>query len=94
VQLASGNVIARQPLLIALLRALDRELTRLEANSPDLLDRFTKLSTWVRGKRVHVPEQGGYTGRTAGLDERGFLLVDCDDGIRRTVLSGGVREAE
>ena len=28
------------------------------------------------GKRVQVPEEGGYTGVTAGLDARGFLLVD------------------
>jgi len=89
----TGHELSRQALLLALLRALDHELTLLETNSPDLLARFTGLSTWVRGKRVHVPEQGGYTGRTAGLDERGFLLVDSDDGIRRTVLSGGVREA-
>jgi BirA family biotin operon repressor/biotin-[acetyl-CoA-carboxylase] ligase len=41
---------------------------------------------------VHVPEQGGYTGTTAGLDARGYLLVDAEDGTRRTVLSGGVRE--
>jgi len=40
-----------------------------------------------------VPEQQGYTGTTAGLDSRGFLLVDADDGSRRTVLSGGVRES-
>jgi BirA family biotin operon repressor/biotin-[acetyl-CoA-carboxylase] ligase len=32
-------------------------------------------------------------GTTAGLDARGFLLVDADDGTRRTVLSGGVRQA-
>jgi BirA family transcriptional regulator, biotin operon repressor / biotin---[acetyl-CoA-carboxylase] ligase len=92
-RLATGQQVSRQALLVALLRALDHELTLLETRSPDLLARFTELSTWARGKRVHVPEQGGYTGRTAGLDERGFLLVDSDDGIRRTVLSGGVREA-
>jgi BirA family biotin operon repressor/biotin-[acetyl-CoA-carboxylase] ligase len=92
-RLAAGHDVSRQALLLALLRALDHELTLLETNAPDLLQRFAALSTWVCGKRVHVPEQGGYTGRTAGLDERGFLLVDCDDGIRRTVLSGGVREA-
>jgi BirA family biotin operon repressor/biotin-[acetyl-CoA-carboxylase] ligase len=93
-RLVTGRGVSRQALLVALLRALDHELTLLETNSPDLLTRFSALSSWVRGKRVRVPEQGGYTGRTAGLDERGFLLVDCDDGVRRTVLSGGVREAE
>jgi BirA family biotin operon repressor/biotin-[acetyl-CoA-carboxylase] ligase len=93
-RLAAGKNISRQALLIALLRAMDHELTLLETNATGLLERFTETSTWVCGKRVGVPEQGGYTGQTAGLDERGFLLVDCDDGVRRTVLSGGVRATE
>jgi BirA family biotin operon repressor/biotin-[acetyl-CoA-carboxylase] ligase len=88
--------VAREPLLIALLRQIDIELMRLEGtsllNGKNLLERFTQYSTWVSGKRVHVPEQGGYTGTTAGLDSRGFLLVQADDGTQRTVLSGGVRE--
>jgi BirA family biotin operon repressor/biotin-[acetyl-CoA-carboxylase] ligase len=91
-RIASGRAQSRQVLLVALLRALDYELTQLEAQQPDLLARFTAASSWVRGKRVRVPEQGGYTGTTAGLDARGFLLVDADDGAQRTVLSGGVRE--
>ena len=91
-RIATGHSVSRQSLLIALLRALDQELTLLETNAPHLLERFTAASTWVSGKRVHVPEQGGYTGTTAGLDARGFLLVNLDDGTQRTVLSGGVRE--
>jgi BirA family biotin operon repressor/biotin-[acetyl-CoA-carboxylase] ligase len=100
VRLVTGNPQHRQSVLITLLRALDRELTLLEeANAPgangeqeSVLDRFTKASEWVHGRRVGVPEQGGYTGTTAGLDSQGFLLVDADDGTRRTVLSGGVRD--
>jgi len=85
----------RAPILIALLRRLDTELRALERPSSraraQLLQRFTAASSWVHGKRVQVPEQGGYTGTTIGLDDRGFLLVQSDDGPRRTVLSGGVR---
>jgi len=96
--LESELSVFTEPLLMELLRQLDIELARLERgpffDGSNLVQRFTEFSTWANGKRVHVPEQGGYTGRTAGLDERGFLLVDCDDGTRRTVLSGGVREAE
>jgi BirA family biotin operon repressor/biotin-[acetyl-CoA-carboxylase] ligase len=88
--------VSRQPLLVGLLRQLDIELMRLEGTSmfsgSNLLQRFTERSSWVSGKRVQVPEQGGYTGTTAGLNPQGFLLVDADDGIQRTVLSGGVRE--
>jgi BirA family biotin operon repressor/biotin-[acetyl-CoA-carboxylase] ligase len=39
-----------------------------------------------------VPEDGGYTGVSAGLDLRGFILVYDENGVKRTVLSGGVRE--
>jgi len=97
-QLEGAHNVSRQTLLIAFLRALDRELDELDreyaglGSEPGLLMRFAEASTWARGKRVQVPEEGGYTGLTAGLDRRGFLLVDGDDGVRRTVLSGGVRE--
>ena len=91
-RLATGYQQSRNALLLALLRALDFELTQLETKQHDLLARFTTASTWVRGKHVHVPEQGGYDGITVGLDARGFLLVDTVDGTRRTVLSGGVRD--
>ena len=87
-----GESQSRNTLLIAILRALDFELTQLETHRSDLLARFAAASTWVRGKRVRVPEQGGYTGITAGLNPDGFLQVDVDDGTRRTVLSGGVRD--
>ncbi len=89
---------SRQQLLIALLTTLDTSVRQLEdafARRDDdagPLARLTEASTWLRGKRVAVPEDGGYTGTTAGLDARGFLLVDTDDGVRRTVRSGGVRE--
>ena len=92
-RIATGAPQSRNALLIALLRALDFELTQLEAREPNLLARFTAASTWVHGKRVHVPEHGGYTGTTAGLDRNGYLLVNADDHTQRTVLSGGVREA-
>jgi BirA family biotin operon repressor/biotin-[acetyl-CoA-carboxylase] ligase len=91
-RIATGQEQSRNALIIALLRALDFELTQLETNAPDLLARFTAASTWVQGKRVRVPEQGGYTGITAGLDPHGYLLVNADDHTQRTVLSGGVRE--
>ena len=87
-----GEKIEREIVLAALLRALDRELDLLsQINSENLLKRFSDASSWVRGRRVQVAEQGGYSGVTAGLDAHGFLLVNCDDGKQRTVLSGGVR---
>ncbi len=90
-RLQTGRGWAREAVLSALLCALDGELQRLEADAMDVLDRFAAASTWVRGTRVHVDEGSGYNGVTAGLDAKGFLLVDRDDGVRQTVLSGGVR---
>jgi BirA family transcriptional regulator, biotin operon repressor / biotin---[acetyl-CoA-carboxylase] ligase len=87
----------RELILIEFLRAMEKELSFLEAElsrtptQPTLLKRFAASSTWVRGKRVSVDEAGGYTGVTDGLDARGFLRVAGDDGVLHTVLSGGVR---
>ncbi len=97
----------RQRLLTALLERLSVHLLALErqyagtalewpdAGTPQasgILAKLEEASTWLRGKRVRVPEEGGYTGTTAGLDPSGFLLVEGDDGVRHTVRSGGVRE--
>ena len=80
----------------ALLHAFDGEYRQLLANPPAALQsaisRFEKQSSYARGKRVLVDEQGGYEGTTDGLDARGFLRVRTGSGIR-TVLSGGVRPA-
>jgi BirA family biotin operon repressor/biotin-[acetyl-CoA-carboxylase] ligase len=93
-RLETGAVTRREPLLVLLLRSLERELQQLNDDEhSDLLARFTAASSWAAGKRVHVDEGGGYTGTTAGLDARGFLQVLGDDGVPRTVLSGGVRDA-
>jgi BirA family transcriptional regulator, biotin operon repressor / biotin---[acetyl-CoA-carboxylase] ligase len=100
--LASGRPQYRQPLLIALLRSLEDEIHALETSRPigsDILARIPEASSWVRGKEVTVTEHGdeptaanSFSGVTAGLDSRGFLLVETSAGTR-TVLSGGVRAA-
>lgn len=87
----------RQPLLEELLQHLDRHVQEMEAEGAGaygahLLAQLSEASTWVAGKRVQVAEAGGYTGVTAGLNREGFLLINSDDGVQRTVLSGGVRE--
>jgi BirA family biotin operon repressor/biotin-[acetyl-CoA-carboxylase] ligase len=96
-RLEAGREIAREELLIGILRRLSEEVDGLvqtesfTAACAEILRRLEAKSTWIRGKHVFVDEAEGYTGLTAGLDEKGFLLVRTDDGLRR-VLSGGVRE--
>jgi BirA family biotin operon repressor/biotin-[acetyl-CoA-carboxylase] ligase len=85
-RLASGQIHAREPILAALLRAVDRWTT---SPLPEVLAEFSRRSSYVRGRRVSV--DGTATGTTAGLDPQGFLLLDCDNGQTIRVLAGGVR---
>jgi BirA family biotin operon repressor/biotin-[acetyl-CoA-carboxylase] ligase len=95
--------LRREPLVAAILIALDEEIRRLTSPGFDPTGNnleLTNASSWISGKRVRVeardPTPGdptpGYTGITAGLDPQGFLLVAGDDGQVHTVLSGGLRE--
>ena len=91
--------LSRQRLLISLLLKLEQEVNALTGEGAvqarqSLLLRLEASSTWIRGKRVTVGEEQPFTGVTEGLDARGFLQVRTDAGKLRTVLSGGVREAE
>jgi len=94
----SGRHWPRQQLLAALLRAVERETAALIPGKVDtaaksILHRLEGASSWVRGKRVTVEEDGGYSGVTDGLDARGFLRVKTADGVRM-VFSGGVRAVD
>jgi BirA family biotin operon repressor/biotin-[acetyl-CoA-carboxylase] ligase len=93
VQIETGKMWSRGELLVAVLRSLEAEyqygLDRDGTHS--LPARVESISTFARGKHVHVDEAGGYIGVTDGLDSQGFLKVRTRNGVR-TVLSGGVRE--
>lgn len=94
-RIAGGREWSRVKLTASLLQSLDREYRALNSGNlaaarADIFRRFEQVSSYVRGKQVTVDENGGYEGITAGLDERGFLLVQTASGIR-TVLSGSVR---
>ena len=55
--------------------------------------RMEQASTWIRGRQVVVHGPQACTGVTAGLDERGFLLVRTAGGLV-TVQTGGMRAVE
>jgi BirA family biotin operon repressor/biotin-[acetyl-CoA-carboxylase] ligase len=89
--LATGSRQDVMALAAALLQFFDREYRGLKNHGLQaLLARFEGRSSYARGRRVSVGEEGGYEGVTDGLDQRGFLRVKTSDGIR-TVLSGTVR---
>ena len=97
-RIETGRSWPRQEILVALLHSLHREAVALAEDTSveareRLLARLERSSSWIRGKSVTVDEGGGFSGTTAGLDARGFLLVKTADGVK-TVLSGGVRAQE
>ncbi len=92
-RLVSGKEWSRVELAAALLKSLDREYRKVvdEPNArASIVRRFAEHSSSVRGRNVHIEENGGFDGVTEGLDERGFLQVRTARGMR-TVLSGTVR---
>jgi BirA family biotin operon repressor/biotin-[acetyl-CoA-carboxylase] ligase len=93
-RLTTGSEWSRVEVAAALLKSLHREyrllLDQKDARQSILL-RFTEQSSWVRGKRVRIEENGSkIEGSTEGLDERGFLQVRTIQGLQ-TILSGTVR---
>jgi BirA family biotin operon repressor/biotin-[acetyl-CoA-carboxylase] ligase len=92
-RLTTGSEWSRMEVCAALLKSLDREYRGLLSNGDaqaDILRRFEERSSSVRGRKVHVEENGGFDGTTEGLDSRGFLRVRTQEGLR-IVYSGTVR---
>lgn len=87
--------VHRRPLLVSLLKSLEREaLGLLDPGAiVTIPNRVAEASTWVRGRRVEVHGPQACTGVTAGLDENGFLLVSTNEGTVR-VQTGGIRAVE
>jgi len=93
--LESGRRISRQPLLVCLLKSLEREAVGMlvPAAVTTIPARVEAASTWIGGRRVEVHGPQACSGTTAGLDEHGFLLVQTDDELV-TVQTGGIRAAK
>lgn len=93
--LAAGCRVSRGALLVALLKSLEREAAGLAdpATAAAVPARMERASSWMRGRGVTVHGPQACTGRTAGLEEHGFLLVETPAGLV-TVQTGGIRAAE
>jgi BirA family biotin operon repressor/biotin-[acetyl-CoA-carboxylase] ligase len=90
----------RVEIAAALLESLDREYRILQAEiasgaAESIIRRFEQCSSYAKDANVFVHEQAdpnvGYTGRTLGLDSRGFLRIETDSGVK-TLINGGVRK--
>ncbi len=94
-RLGVGRAVSRLDLLAALLRSLERAYARLtEAGGrAGLVNEFEGRSSFARGRRVSVEENGTrVTGSTAGLDDSGYLLLKRDDsGALEPIYTGQIR---
>jgi BirA family biotin operon repressor/biotin-[acetyl-CoA-carboxylase] ligase len=90
--LEANRHIARQDLLLALLKSLQQEALALAQPdaAKEVTARVEKASTWIRGRRVEVHGPQACNGVTAGLDENGFLRVATAEGFT-IVQTGGLR---
>jgi BirA family biotin operon repressor/biotin-[acetyl-CoA-carboxylase] ligase len=91
--LLAGASVAREELLIALLRAIDEACELLITHgTPAILAAFVRASSYAAGRRVRFEREGAtIEGVTRGLDASGFLLVREDNGRESTIFAGGVR---
>ena len=101
-RMETGTEWSRVELCSALLKSLDREYRSLiedRGAREAILRRFEESSSSVRGRKVAIlmngeemngEKNGGLTGVTEGLDERGFLRVRTAEKLI-TLVSGTVR---
>jgi BirA family biotin operon repressor/biotin-[acetyl-CoA-carboxylase] ligase len=86
-RLESGREQSKEALLEAVLGWVEHYAAISRA---DIIREFETRSSYARGMRVVVE---GIEGVTEGLDESGFLILRRADGVRTTILAGGVRPA-
>lgn len=92
-RIETGCDFVRDVVLDALLRHSERYYDMfLERGAPAVIDAFSRMSTYVRGRRV-VVDAGDRVldGVTAGLNDAGLLLLETADRCVETVLTGDVR---
>lgn len=94
-QEAAGHPVAREPLLVALLRRLALHYQLLQTGGDDA--RRTVRASWrdrlgMLGSRVTIRQQGGatFSGLAEDVSSDGALLLRLDDGTLRTVTWGDV----
>ncbi len=92
----TGVEWARDVVLESILAELEKSYDMfLERGPSAVVEAFTRASSYAKGRRVEVESVAqSIRGVTAGLDERGILLVRQDGGIVVPVLAGGVRPLE
>lgn len=87
-----GRDVKRAKIVAAVMEAFEGyyEIYEKDRDLSELIQEYNQLSANV-GKDVRVLDpKGEYSGRALGIDSSGSLLVQCQDGQVRPVISGEV----
>lgn len=89
----AGHTFSRLEILVGILKRLEQYYQLFqEQGAASIVERFSEISSYARGKRVRVTDgTRQMVGETVGLSPEGMLLVRRDDGQTEAVLSGLVR---
>ncbi len=95
-RLEAHRTFSRVPLLVALLRELDRHYhLLLRDGNTAITERWAAASTYAYGKRVRVVTAGGERlAETAGIDPSGALRVRDENGREGSLVAGEVVEVK
>jgi BirA family transcriptional regulator, biotin operon repressor / biotin---[acetyl-CoA-carboxylase] ligase len=88
----TGELVDREVLLAALLRALESRVDGLgsAAGRQRLLDEYRRRCSTIGSKvRVELARES-FTGEAVAISADGHLVVEGDDGVRREVTAGDV----
>ena len=87
----AGEKLSRETVLVRLIHDLDRCYGELEESGFAALRPRWEEHFGLRGRRIRV-ELGAQTiiGRAQGIDSKGALIVETDDGQRRSIIAGDV----
>jgi len=95
-RIVTGKVYSRLDLATRLLGQFDTYYNQLlTQGAAPIVARFTAVSSFAQGRRVHVTTGSeSFNGTTAGLDPSGLLRVKRDDGRVETLLAADISEAQ
>jgi BirA family biotin operon repressor/biotin-[acetyl-CoA-carboxylase] ligase len=86
-----GRNVSRESVLVRLIQDLDRCYGELEESGFEALRPRWEAHFALRGRRVQV-DLGGQTviGRAQGIDREGALIIEDEQGQRRSIVAGDV----
>lgn len=95
-RIEGGKFYARAPILVALLKELERHYRLLlrEGNAR-IVEEWTAASTYARGKRIRViTNSGDFLAKTGGLEPSGALRIRRENGQEESLVAGEIVEVK